>query len=95
MVTLCLEEDIPYRKCFIHNENLRIDIDGHCKRKTNKHTAGISFHRLIYILADICKIQNRLQFFIDLFFCEAYHGTVQVYILYAIIFHIEAGAQLQ
>ena len=38
-VAFCLEENISYRKCLIYDQDLRIDIDRHCKSKADKHTA--------------------------------------------------------
>ena len=56
VIALCLKENISYRQRFIHNQYLRIDIDGQRKSQPYKHTAGIGFDWLMYIIPNICKI---------------------------------------
>ena len=56
VIALCLKENISYRQRFIHNQDLRFNIDGYSKSQPYKHTAGIGFDRLMYIIPNICKI---------------------------------------
>ena len=95
MIAFCLEKYITNRQCLIYNQDLRIDIDGNCKGKTYKHTAGIGFHRLMDIISDICKSKDIIQLCVDLFLRKADHGTVQIHILKPGIFHIKTGSQFQ
>src|SRR5699024_8780100 len=76
VVAFGLEEHIPHTQGLIHNEDLRIDIDSHRKSQPHKHTAGVHFHRLVDIIADICKSKDILEARIDLFFGKSDHGTV-------------------
>ena len=94
-VTFCLEENITHRKSFIHDQNLRININGNSKSQSYKHTAWICFHRLIYKITDIGKIQNRLQLGINFLPGKANHTSIQIHILNPGILHIKAGSQLQ
>ena len=68
MIALCLEKNIANGKRFIHNQDFRIDIDGHSKSQPYKHTAGIRFDGLVYIFSDIRKIQDILKLFIYFLF---------------------------
>ena len=38
-VTFCLEKNVSDRQCLIHDQDLRIDIDGNGKCQPHKHTA--------------------------------------------------------
>ena len=91
VIAFCLEKYISYGKGLIHDQDLRIDIDGHGKSQTDKHTAGIGFHRLIDKLTDIGKSQDLRKTFLDLLFRKAEHGTVEIHILHTGILHIKAG----
>ena len=62
--------------------------------QTDKHTAGIGFHRLVHIFTDIGKFQNRIQLLINLLLAESNHGAIQINIFNAVILHIEAGTEL-
>ena len=95
MIAFRLKENIPYRQRFVHDQDLRIDIDRHRKGKTHKHTAGIGLHRLVDIFADIRKFQNRIQLLIDFFLRKSDHGSVQIDIFNPIILIIKACSQFQ
>ena len=95
MIAFRLKKDVPYGQRFIHDQNFRIDIDCHRESQAHKHTAGIGFYRLIHIVPDICKLQDRLQFLVNLLLAETDHGAVQVDILDPVIFTVKSGAQLQ
>jgi len=55
VITFSLEKYIADTQCFVHNQDLRLDVNGHSKSQTDEHTAGIGLHRLIDIIPDICK----------------------------------------
>ena len=95
VVTLRLEKYIAYRQRFIYDQNLGFNINCHGKRKPDKHTAGISLHRLVHIIADISKFQDSIHLFINLLFRKADHGTVQIYIFYSVIFHVKSCTKFQ
>ena len=95
MVALRLEKHISHGKRLVHDQDLRIDIDGHRKGQAHEHTAGIGLHGLIHIVSDICKIQDVLQLFIDFLLRKADHGAVQINIFNAVVFIIKARAKLQ
>ena len=94
-ITFCLKEHIPYRKCLINDQNFRIDIDCNGKSQTNEHTTGICFDRLMYKIADVCKIQNILQSGINLLFGKTHHSSIEIYVLNPGILHIKPGSQFQ
>ena len=55
MITFCLEKYITDAQSLIYDQDLRLDIDRHCKRQADEHTAGIGLYRLIDIISDIRK----------------------------------------
>ena len=55
MITFCLEKYVTDTQSLIHDQDLRLDIDGHRKGQPDEHTAGISLHRLIDVISDIRK----------------------------------------
>ena len=95
MIAFRLEKDVSHRQSLIHDQNLRIDIDRHRKSKAHEHTTRICLHRLIDVLSDIRKFQNRVQLLIDLLLCKADHSAVQIDILNSVIFIIKTGTKLQ
>ena len=95
MVGFRLKKHISDRKRFIHDEDFGINIYGYSKSQPYKHTAGIRFDGLVYIFSDIREIQNILKLFIDFFFRKTNHGTIQIYIFYPVVLHVETGSQLQ
>ena len=95
MVALCLKEHIPHGKRLVHNQDFRLNIDGDRKSQPHEHTAGIGLHRLVHIIPDIGKFQDFRQLGIDFPVRKAHHGTVEVHIFDAVIFHVKTGAQLQ
>ena len=94
-VTFCLEKDISYGKRFIYDQDFRFDIDRHGKSQSDKHTTRIRFYRLMDKFSDIRKIQDILQFRIDLFFAESDHLTIQIYVFDTGILTVKSGSQLQ
>ena len=94
-VTFRLKKDISYGKCFIYDQNFRFDINSYRKSQSHKHTTGIRFYRLVYKISDICKIQDILQFCIDLFFAKSDHLTVQIHVFDTGILSVESGSQFQ
>ena len=95
VVALRLEKHISHGKRLVHDQDLRIDVDGHREGQTHEHTAGIGFHGLVHIVSDVREIQDVLQLFIDLLLRKADHGAVQINIFNAVIFIIKARAKLQ
>ena len=53
-----LEFRIPYGQNFINHQNLGFQMGGHCKSKTNRHPAGIAFHRGINVSLTPAKINS-------------------------------------
>ena len=95
MIAFCLKKYVSYREGLVHNQYFRINIDRHRKGKPDKHTAGVSFYRLIDIISDIRKVQNAFQLSINFLLGKTDHCPVQVNVLNAVVFHIEAGTQFQ
>ena len=93
--TLCLEKNISYGKRLIHDQDLRIDIDGNGEGQTHEHSAGIGLDRLVNEVSDVRERKNAVQPGVDLFLRKADHGPVQIYIFKAGILPVEAGSQLQ
>ena len=95
VIAFRLEEHIADRKCFVHDQDFRLDIDSQRKGQTHEHTGGIGLHRLMYKVPDIGKSQDIVQLGIDLFFGKTDHRAVQIDILQPRIFGIKSGSQFQ
>jgi len=94
-VAFGLKKHISHREGLVHNQNLRLHVNGQSEGQADEHTAGIGFYRLVHKVADFRKIQNFLQFGIHLLPGVAHHGAVHVNILNAGIIHIKTRPQLQ
>ncbi len=93
--TFRLKKDIPDRKCFIHDQNFRIDVDRDREREAHEHTGGIHFDRLIDVLADVRERKNRIHPGFNFLLGKADHRTIEIDVLNAVVLHVEAGAQFQ
>ena len=94
-VTFCLEKHVSHGQSLVHNQDLRVDIDGHRKSQPYKHTAGIGFHRLVHIVPNIRKLQYLRQLFLNLLLGKTDHGAVEIHILNTIVLHVKSRPQLQ
>ena len=94
-VALGLEKYVAYGQCLIHDQDLRLHIDGQGKCQTDEHTAGIGLHRLVDKISDIRKIQDFLKLCIHFLLGKAHHGAVHVDIFNSRVVHIETSTQLQ
>ena len=90
-----LEKDVSDRKCLIDDQNLRIDVDRNRKCQADKHTGTVCLDRLIYKITDVRKIKDILQSGINLCLREADHGTIQINIFNAGVFHIKPGTKFK
>ena len=95
VITFRLEEHVADGQRLIHDQDLRLDIDGQRKSQTDEHTGRISFHRLMHKVPDIGKRQDIIQLRINLLFGKTDHGAIQINILQSGIFRIETCPQFQ
>ena len=94
-VAFGLEKHIAHRQSLIHDQYLRIHIDGKRKCQTDEHTAGIGLYRLMHKVPDLRKLQDILKLGIHLFSGVAHHGTIHIYIFNSGIVHIKTGSKFQ
>ena len=84
VIALGLEKYIADGKRLVHNQNLRVNIDGHRKCQPHKHSAGIALYRLVDKLPDIRKIQNILKSLVDLLLGNGKRGKLDLIKFFAI-----------
>ena len=75
-VALCLEKHVADGKRLVHNQNLRIDVDGHREREAHEHAARIHLDRLIDIVSDVREREDVRKFFLDFLFGKPDHRAV-------------------
>jgi hypothetical protein len=63
-----LEPHISHTQRLIHNQNIRIHLNGHCKGQPDKHPARVSSDLLMDKFSNICKPKNIMELVIDLLF---------------------------
>ena len=90
-----LKKYVAHGQRLVHDQNLRLHIDGQRKSQPYKHTAGVSLDRLVHEIPDLREVQNIVQLRLHLFFRVTHHGAVHVYIFNSRVIHVETGAQLQ
>ena len=94
-VALGLEENVTHGEGLVHDQDLRLHVDGQRKGKADEHTGGIGLHGLVHEIPDVREVQDVLHFCVHLLPGEAHHGPVHVDVLYTGVVGIEARAQLQ
>ncbi len=95
MIALGLEKHVADRQCLIDDQNLRLNVNRDRESQADEHAAGIGFYGLIDEFPDISEFDDVFHPRINLFLREAHNRTVQVDVLHARVFLIEAGPQLQ
>ena len=89
------EVDVADRQSFIDQENLRINVDGDREGEANHHAARICFDRLINELADFGKLGDVREPAVYLFGGESEDRRIEIDIIAAGKFGIEARTQFQ
>src|ERR1017187_7690779 len=77
------EVDVAHRQGFVHQQDLRVHVDGYSKREPDDHTARIGLHRLVDELADFGKVLDILVALVDLPGAQAQDGSVQIDVIVA------------
>ncbi|MBV6391880.1 MAG: hypothetical protein KPEEDBHJ_01096 [Anaerolineales bacterium] len=93
--TFLLEGGIAHRKRLIHDQNIRVNIDGGGKGNAHIHAAGIGLHRLVNKLSDVGKGDNPSDAFLDLIPAHAEDGGVRINVFASAKLGVETRAQLQ
>src|ERR1035437_7616409 len=89
------EINIAHGEGFIHEEDFGIDVDGDGEGQTNDHAAGIGLDGLVDEGADLGEALDVFVAFVDLAGGEAEDGAVEVDVVAAAEFGVEAGAQFE
>lgn len=82
-------------KCFIDDQYVGFDAGRNRKRQTHEHTARVGFHGLIDVYANTCELDDRIDPAIYLSPGQAERGRIQIDVLAACEFRVEAGTELQ
>ena len=52
------EIDIAHRQSFVHQQDLRVHVDGDGKGQAHHHAAGVRLHRLVDKIADLREVRD-------------------------------------
>ena len=88
------EVDVADRQRFVHQQDLRIDIDRDREGQPHHHAARIGLHRLIDEVADLGEGRDILVALVDLPRGQPENRAVQVDVVAAGEFRVEAGARV-
>jgi len=92
---LLLKSRIPDSQHLIHQQYLRVHMRRHRKRQPHIHPARVPLHRCIQELLYLSELHNLIELRIDLPLLHTQDGTIEVDILAARQFRMEARAHLQ
>ena len=92
---LLIEERIANCQRFVDHQYVRIDVRHHREGKPHHHSARIGLHGLVYEVADVGEVQDRLHATADLAALEPQDGRIQHHDLAPGELRIEAATQLQ
>src|SRR6266478_4372778 len=90
-----LEEDVADRESLIHDQDVRVHMNGDGKCQADKHAAGVRFHRPVHEVTDLRKLFDRGYSFTGLCVGEAENRSVEENVFATGEQGIESGAQLQ
>src|SRR2546428_799336 len=54
--TTLLKENVTDRKRLVHDENVGVHVDRHCKSQADEHSARVCFYRAVDEIADFRKL---------------------------------------
>jgi hypothetical protein len=90
-----LEFGIANGQHFIHHEDVRLQVRGDRETQTHFHATAVSLDRCIDVVFDAAEGDDLVQLGIDLRTAHAHDGPVEVDVLHAGEFRMEAGAYFQ
>ncbi|MNF60666.1 hypothetical protein D3C84_422880 [compost metagenome] len=93
--TFELEGRITYCQSFIDDQDIGIDMRRDGEGQTHEHAAGVCFYRTVDKLADVGKLDDGIKLLCYFPVRKPQQHGVEVDVLPAAIFGIEAGTQLQ
>ena len=93
--TLLLKFGIPNGKYLVHDEDFRLKVGGHGKGKAHVHAGGVALDRRVEKLGDLGELDDVVELASDLRPGHAQNGAVQVDVLAAAEFLMEARADLE
>src|SRR5690606_15096371 len=86
---------VAYRKRFVDDQHVGIDVHDNGKSQAHEHSTGIQTYGLIDEVADAGEGDDGIHACIDLGPAETVHGGVQTHVLASTEVRIEASTQLQ
>ena len=89
------EADVAHRQGFVHDQDVGVQVNCDRERQPHQHAARVGAHGLIDERADLRECQDLVELAVHLARRKAEDGAVQVDILPAGVFRVEAGAQLE
>ena len=92
---LSLKSLIADGEDLVDDQDIGIDFDGDGKGKAHGHPARVSFERLVDEFVEAGEVDNRLFFLVHFAAFETEEGAVQVNVLAAGKFGMEAGAEIE
>ena len=93
VVALALERLIADGKHLVKHQNVALGLDGHGEGKTNLHTGGIVFELLVHEVLKLGELHDVIIHRVNLRTSESKQSAVQVHILTAGQFRVEANAE--
>jgi hypothetical protein len=92
--TLGAEFCISDSKYLVHQDNLRLEVRGHRERQTESHAGGVPLDRRIHKGRHARELYDIVKVAFDRSPRHTQNGAVEVYVLAAGQFRMEAGAHL-
>ena len=89
------EVDIAHGESFVHQKNFGIDVDRDREGQANHHAARIRLDRLVDEVADLSEFSDVREFAVHLLGGESKNRRVQIDVIAAREFGIEAGAEFE
>ncbi len=94
--TALAEINIADSECFVHEQNLWIDVNRDSESEPDDHAAGVRFHRLIDEITNLRELGDLVEPAVHFLIGEPQDGSVQIDIVAAgKAFRIETGAEFQ
>ena len=87
--------DVADRERLVHQENFRVDMNGHGEGQADQHTARIGFDRLVNEIADFGEFLDGRVPGVNFGAVQAQNGRVEIYVIAAGKLGVKAGAQLE
>lgn len=92
---LALEIAVPHGEDFVHKEDVAVGVDRDAEGEADLHTATVIFEFLVDEAFEFGEAHDIVEFGVDLLLGEAEHGGIEVDIVAAGEFGVEADAQLE